>query len=55
MDYFSQGKLSIAGVLFRFINNELLPGTHVDPKAFWDGIDKCFKTGNRECYMGKHT
>ena len=41
MDYISQGKLSIAGVLLRFINNELLPGTNIDPKRFWEGLDKC--------------
>ena len=40
MDYIKQGKLSIAGVLFRFINNELLPGTNITPKKFWDGLDK---------------
>ena len=41
MDYISQGKLSIAGVLLRFINNELLPGTNIEPKRFWEGLDKC--------------
>ena len=40
MDYILQGKLSIAGVLFRFINNELLPDTGIDPKKFWEGLDK---------------
>ena len=40
MDYILQGKLSIAGVLFRFVNNELLPGTSINPKKFWDGLDK---------------
>ena len=40
MDYISQGNLSIAGALFRFINNELLPGAGVDSKKFWSGLDK---------------
>ena len=40
MDYILQGKLSIAGVLFRFVNNELLVGTGISPKKFWDGLDK---------------
>ena len=40
MDYILQGKLSVAGVLHRFVNNELLPGTNVEPKKFWDGLDK---------------
>ena len=40
MDYILQGKLSIAGVLFRFVNNELLPDTDIDPKKFWEGLDK---------------
>ncbi len=40
MDYISQGKLSIAGVLYRFVNNELLPSTGIDPKKFWNGLDK---------------
>ena len=40
MDYISQGNLSVAGVLFRFINEELLPGTGIEAKAFWEGLDK---------------
>ena len=40
MDYILQGKLSIAGVLFRFVNSELLAGTGISPKKFWDGLDK---------------
>jgi len=40
MDYISKGKLSIAGILLKFVNNELLPGTDIDPKKFWDGFDK---------------
>ena len=40
MDYVKKGKLSVAGVLFRFVNNELLPGTNILPQKFWDGLDK---------------
>ncbi len=41
MDYILQGNLSVAGTLFRFINDELLPGTNIDPKTFWNGLDEC--------------
>jgi len=40
MNYISQGKLSVAKVLFEFVNKELLPGTNISPKKFWDGLDK---------------
>jgi len=40
MNYISQGKLSIAKVLFEFVNEELLPETNINPKKFWDGLDK---------------
>ena len=40
MDYILQGKLSVAGALHRFINSELLPGTGIEPKKFWDGLEK---------------
>jgi len=39
MDYILQGNLSVAGVLLRFVNEELLPGTNIEPKIFWDGLD----------------
>ena len=32
MDYILQGKLSIAGIMHRFINSELLPETGIDPQ-----------------------
>ena len=35
--YISHGKLSIAAKLLDFVNNELLPGTGVTKKRFWDG------------------
>jgi len=39
--YISLGHLSIASELLDFINNELLPGTKVTKKKFWNGLDKC--------------
>ncbi len=41
MNYISQGKLSIASALFKFVNNELLSGTNIDHKIFWTGLDEC--------------
>ena len=38
--YVSLGRLSIASELLNFVNNELLPGTGVTKKRFWDGLDK---------------
>jgi len=38
--YISLGQLSIASELLDFINNELLPGTGIKSKTFWDGLDK---------------
>ena len=40
MTYISLGKLSVAKELVEFINNELLPGTGIDNKKFWEGFDK---------------
>ena len=40
MDYSKKGKLSIATNLFEFINNELIPGTKINPEKFWKGFDK---------------
>ena len=39
--YISLGRLSIASELLNFVNSELLPGTGVDKKKFWFGLDKC--------------
>jgi len=39
--YVLVGDLSIASELLNFVNNELLPGTGVTKKRFWDGLDKC--------------
>jgi len=40
MNYILQGKLSVSEELLKFVNNELLPGTNIDSKKFWDGFDK---------------
>ena len=39
--YISLGRLSIASELLNFVNNELLPGTGINKKKFWNGLDKC--------------
>ena len=41
MSYIKQNKLSVAKELFEFVNNELLPGSHVTKENFWQGLDKC--------------
>ena len=38
--YVSLGQLSISLELLNFVNNELLPGTGVKKKIFWNGLDK---------------
>ena len=40
MNYILQGKLSVAEELLKFVNNELLPGTNIDSKKFWNGFDE---------------
>ena len=40
MKYTIRGNLSISTKLLDFINNELLPGTKISSKKFWDGLDK---------------
>ena len=40
MNYTKKGKLSIATELFEFVNNELIPGTKVNPEKFWKDLDK---------------
>jgi malate synthase len=39
--YVPVGKLSIASKLLDFVNNELLPGSGLNKKKFWSGLDKC--------------
>ncbi len=38
MDRISAGGLQVAGVLHRFVEAEALPGTGLDPEAFWAGF-----------------
>jgi len=40
MNYSPKGKLSVTTELVKFVENELLPETGVDPKKFWEGLDK---------------
>ena len=39
-DYVTRGRLQVAAVLDRFIAEEALPGTDLDPEAFWNGVDE---------------
>jgi malate synthase len=39
-DRVATGNLRVARVLYDFINDEALPGTDIDPDAFWSGVDK---------------
>ncbi len=34
------GALRVAKVLHDFVNDEVLPGTEIDPDTFWSGVDK---------------
>ncbi|MBV9252141.1 MAG: malate synthase G [Acetobacteraceae bacterium] len=38
MDYVNAGGLQIARPLFEFVNTEAIPGTGIDPSAFWTGF-----------------
>jgi len=40
MNYTKKGKLSVATELLEFINNELIPGTKINPEKFWKDFDK---------------
>jgi malate synthase len=37
-DYVARGRLSVADTLARFLEERALPGTGVEPAAFWDGF-----------------
>ena len=39
-DRVEAGNLRVARVLYDFVNNEALPGTGIEPDAFWSGVDK---------------
>ena len=38
-DRVATGNLRVAKVLYDFVNDEALPGTGVEPDAFWAGVD----------------
>ena len=40
MNYIQQDRLSVEEELLKFVNNDLLSGTNIDPKKFWSGFDK---------------
>ena len=39
-DRVATGNLRVAKVLYDFVNDEALPGTGVEPDAFWAGVDQ---------------
>ncbi|MDR9751485.1 malate synthase G [Pseudomonas sp. SZMC_28357] len=39
-DFLRRGNLTVAPALLHFIEDEALPGTGVDPAAFWRGVDQ---------------
>ena len=39
--YLKINNLSVSENLANFINKELLPGTNINKKRFWNGFDKC--------------
>ena len=32
--------LKVDELLYKFINEEVIPGTNINPNNFWDGFDK---------------
>ena len=40
MNKISKYNLKISPTLFDFINNEVLPGTNLDPDKFWNKFDQ---------------
>ena len=38
--YIKVENLSVSEKLYKFINNELIPGTKISKKKFWKGFDK---------------
>ena len=41
-EYISRGRLQVATELDSFINQQALPGTNVEPTAFWEGAEALF-------------
>ena len=40
MKKIDKGNLKVNYDLLEFVNDELLPGTNIDPIKFWSGFDK---------------
>ena len=40
MKRINKGNLKVDSRLLEFLNDELLPGTDIDPMKFWSGFDK---------------
>ena len=40
MKRINKGNLKVDSRLLEFLNDELLPGTDIDPIKFWSGFDK---------------
>jgi len=38
------GDLQIAGVLYNLVNDEIIPGTDIEPHAFWAALQQCIET-----------
>jgi malate synthase len=44
IDYVRTGRLQVAKVLADFIDQDVLPGTGVDPATFWQGLEQAIET-----------
>src|SRR5271163_2277885 len=44
MEYVDAGGLTVARVLFDFVNNEAIAGTGLNPSAFWQGLGGLVRT-----------
>ena len=40
--YITHGRLQVAEQLDSFINDQAIPGTHVQPESFWKGAEALF-------------
>ena len=40
MSFTEKNGLKISSNLYNFINNEVMPGTEIDPDTFWDRFEK---------------
>ena len=40
MNLINKNRLKINSILFEFINNEVIPGTNIDPEDFWKRFDQ---------------